>query len=304
MNKPTVSVVIPAYNEAANIGLLLKRLLAQVEYNFKLLEIIVYSDGSSDETAEIVRRFGPPVKLIEGQERQGLAWVQNNLFFFARGEGLVLLNADILINESTFLGKMVTPIFEGGADLVSCALRPLPPQNFLEKALAVGMEIKTQAYGRYQQGINVFTCHGTARAFSRRLYQKLRFPFGIGEDAFSFFYCLNWGYRYQYLSRLEVFFRLPQSLTDHEKQNQRYFYSQKLMMKLFGNFARYYYIAPQNAFLLQLVASFFNQPLLTSYYFFILFFLAFKSLFIKVDEIPEEKWNIATSSKALLRGIK
>ena len=48
--KLTVTIGIPAYNEEANVRNLLVSLLAQKETNFKLQEIIVVSDGSTDKT--------------------------------------------------------------------------------------------------------------------------------------------------------------------------------------------------------------------------------------------------------------
>lgn len=53
---PTVSVVIAARNEAEAIGARLENLLS-LDYPRELLEVVVASDGSDDETTEIVRRY-------------------------------------------------------------------------------------------------------------------------------------------------------------------------------------------------------------------------------------------------------
>src|SRR5688500_16976345 len=55
---PSVSIIIPAYNEAASIGNLLKVIL---DVDLKSIgfskEIIVVDDGSRDQTAEIAAKF-------------------------------------------------------------------------------------------------------------------------------------------------------------------------------------------------------------------------------------------------------
>lgn len=55
-----ISVVIPARNEAANIGACIDSLLAQ-DYPRELLEVIVVDDHSDDDTAVIVERYAAPL---------------------------------------------------------------------------------------------------------------------------------------------------------------------------------------------------------------------------------------------------
>ena len=54
--QPTVSIIIAAYNEADCISNKLKNTFA-LEYPADLFEVIVASDGSSDETESIVRNL-------------------------------------------------------------------------------------------------------------------------------------------------------------------------------------------------------------------------------------------------------
>ena len=55
---PTLSIVIPAYNEEAFIGTLLEKILAvHTETMGFTKEIIVVNDGSKDRTEEVVRQF-------------------------------------------------------------------------------------------------------------------------------------------------------------------------------------------------------------------------------------------------------
>src|SRR3989344_8939516 len=75
-----VSIGIPAYNEEANIKNLLTALLAQKQENFELLEIIVISDGSDDNTVEQAKSLASEkISVIDGKDRKGQAQRQNEI---------------------------------------------------------------------------------------------------------------------------------------------------------------------------------------------------------------------------------
>jgi glycosyltransferase involved in cell wall biosynthesis len=61
MNKPLVSVVIPAYNAAPYLEDAVKSLQAQT---YKNLHIIIVNDGSKDDTAKVADRLARQDKRI------------------------------------------------------------------------------------------------------------------------------------------------------------------------------------------------------------------------------------------------
>jgi glycosyltransferase involved in cell wall biosynthesis len=67
-----VSIVIPAYNEAATIRRLLTSLLEQETRVARVVEIVVVASGCTDETAEVARAFGRgrPGMHVHVQERR------------------------------------------------------------------------------------------------------------------------------------------------------------------------------------------------------------------------------------------
>lgn len=68
-NRNLISIIIPAYNEAEGLSILLPKL---VEKHDSLgWEIIVVNDGSSDETKEIVKKYVPKVALINHRINSG-----------------------------------------------------------------------------------------------------------------------------------------------------------------------------------------------------------------------------------------
>ncbi len=84
-----VSVVIPCYNHAQFLAEAIESVLAQSYSNF---EIIVVDDGSTDDTAEVVRRYS--VVCYVYQENAGLSSARNTGLRESRGEFLVFLDAD------------------------------------------------------------------------------------------------------------------------------------------------------------------------------------------------------------------
>lgn len=91
---PDVSILLSAYNEEDIIADRLKNLLA-LDYPRERLEILVGSDGSTDRTCGIVRQFDPQgIRLIAFKKRRGKASVVNDLVSLARGEIVVLTDAN------------------------------------------------------------------------------------------------------------------------------------------------------------------------------------------------------------------
>ena len=97
--KPTVSILISAYNEAQSIAKTLENKLALV-YPKDKLEIIVISDGSTDETDQIVKRFEPNgVKLMRQEPRAGKTAALNLGVTHATGEIIVFCDANSIYEE-------------------------------------------------------------------------------------------------------------------------------------------------------------------------------------------------------------
>jgi cellulose synthase/poly-beta-1,6-N-acetylglucosamine synthase-like glycosyltransferase len=104
---PAVSVIIAAYNEADSIGAKLENLLA-LDYPAKKLEIIVASDGSQDETNDIVRRYERQGVKLLALPRQGKAPALNAAVSLATGEILVFSDANSMFATQA-LRRLVEP---------------------------------------------------------------------------------------------------------------------------------------------------------------------------------------------------
>src|SRR5262245_424193 len=115
----SVSVIVPALNEAGNIDLLLEGIFACARGSAPGLEVIVVDDGSTDGTRELVRNWARshPVRLLTRDQERGLAGAVLAGAAAASGEVVVVMDAD-LSHPPDKIGELVRPILEGTSDLV------------------------------------------------------------------------------------------------------------------------------------------------------------------------------------------
>ena len=85
-----VSAIIPVYNGAATVAEAIDSALAQ---SFADLEVIVVNDGSTDDTAGVLRRYTDRVRVVD-RPNGGIAAARNSGAAVARGEYLALLDCD------------------------------------------------------------------------------------------------------------------------------------------------------------------------------------------------------------------
>ncbi|KAF0845239.1 glycosyltransferase family 2 protein [Nocardia caishijiensis] len=96
MNAPTLSVVIPAFDEEEIIGECLARLVAQ---RVHITEVVVVDNNSTDRTREIVAEYAArwsAIRLLTESE-QGLVHARNRGLDSATGELLARIDADTLV---------------------------------------------------------------------------------------------------------------------------------------------------------------------------------------------------------------
>ncbi len=113
---PSFSVVIPTYNEASDIGETIACVLAQSR---PALDVIVVDGGSVDGTIEELRALSAVgrVTVVEEGRRRGVSAARNAGLRLARGDIVVILNADVLL-PADFLARLAD-VYQPGVDLVS-----------------------------------------------------------------------------------------------------------------------------------------------------------------------------------------
>lgn len=94
----TYSFVIPAYNESVRIRPTLDELLRYTQEQNWTVEILVVNDGSTDDTAQIIREYGklhPQVLLVENPGNRGKGFSVRNGMLHARGDICLFTDADL-----------------------------------------------------------------------------------------------------------------------------------------------------------------------------------------------------------------
>lgn len=98
MEKLQVSIVIPAYNEAARIGHALTEVLGCIRERAWKAEVLVVDDGSTDNTAGIVTGFAkqnPEILLLRNARNRGKGFSVRHGVLSASGEFIMFTDADL-----------------------------------------------------------------------------------------------------------------------------------------------------------------------------------------------------------------
>lgn len=115
---PKYSIVIPAFNERARIPATLKTVMRCVREKQWNAEVIVVNDGSTDNTAELVREIAataPEIHLLENEGNRGKGYSVRNGILHAQGEIVMFTDSDLSapMEEAERLFAAIT----GGADI-------------------------------------------------------------------------------------------------------------------------------------------------------------------------------------------
>ncbi|HRN98354.1 MAG TPA: glycosyltransferase family 2 protein [Flavobacterium sp.] len=117
-----LSIVIPVYNEAATIHLLLEKVrLAKLPDDIKK-EVIVVDDASSDGTKEAIERYGLkhpdfPIAIFVHEKNQGKGAALHTGISKATGEFTIIQDADLEYDPNEY-PILLKPVIDGFADVV------------------------------------------------------------------------------------------------------------------------------------------------------------------------------------------
>ena len=106
-----VAAIVPAYNEQATLAEVLKVLKATSAID----EILVVSDGSTDDTVKIARSLG--LRTIHLRENQGKGQAMAIGVAHTDADILLFVDGDILNLTSTLLDQLVQPVLAGISDM-------------------------------------------------------------------------------------------------------------------------------------------------------------------------------------------
>lgn len=167
--KDPVSVIVPAYNESANIEATVRSAIA----GDHPVEVIVVDDGSTDGTADLVESLGLPNVRVIRQPNSGKAAALNNGIANASHELIVMVDGDTEFQPDT-VHEIVQPFADTTVGAVAGNVKIANRDTFLTKLQHI----------EYVMGFNVDrrvhdlthsmpTIPGAGGAFRKRVLQEV-----------------------------------------------------------------------------------------------------------------------------------
>ncbi len=170
---PTVALIVPCFNEGSCIGEKIRNSL-ELDYPADRIEFIFISDGSSDDTPDIVKRHKGQVKAMHEDARRGKVAAMNRAVGATEAEILVFCDANTELNKEA-VRNMVRhyqdPKVGGVAGMKTIK------QNDTESACGAGEGI----YWKYESILKkldsrfytVVGAAGELMSYRRKLYEEL-----------------------------------------------------------------------------------------------------------------------------------
>lgn len=290
----SVSVGVCAYNEEKNIEKALRAVLEQPLDGFSLKEVIVVSSASTDRTDAIVSeisRSDPRVTLVVQEKREGKTSAVNLFMSMAKGDVLVLANADNRIAPGG-LQKLLEPFLDSKVGAVGG--HPVPinsPDTQVGFTVHVLWEMHHQLSLIHPKlgeliafrnlGVTIPPCQSTDEDYIRMAIEKK-------------------GYRVVYAPDAVVINRGPETLQDLWKQRVRVNIGETYMRSRYGYTVptwdmRFLFPALINLVKMnkgnvhRLVGSMFLEGAIRIY----------SAVYVRMDKGDQTVWSMVTTTKKL-----
>lgn len=219
---PTVSVVVPAYNEELVIENCISSILAS---DYPNIQLLLVDDGSSDGTLAVMRQFGQhPAVTVISQKNAGKAAALNNGLERATGEVVLCVDADGVFKADT-IKQMVEPFRDPRVGAVCGNDSPVNLNSLQTHLLSILARVGTGFVRRALSEVNCLPIvAGNSGAFRKETLQQTG-PFldgFIGEDLELTWRVHRAGYRVHFQPRAIIYAEVPSSLRSLWKQRVRW----------------------------------------------------------------------------------
>jgi cellulose synthase/poly-beta-1,6-N-acetylglucosamine synthase-like glycosyltransferase len=208
---PFVSLVIPVHNEQQRIAAKLRNCL-KLLYPHERLEILAASDGSTDNTEEIVREFiarDSRIRLLRSDHRLGKSGVQNLAAEQARGEVLFFTDANTVMTPAA-LRIMANDLADPAVGLVTATVHFGHPEDAIEKGQGFYWRYELFLRGAESDLGILATGSGQALLVRRWLFHPL--PACYGDDCIMPLDVRLQGFKVIQDREAEVFDTMPHSI--------------------------------------------------------------------------------------------
>ena len=179
-----LSIVIPAYNEAERIGPTLDHVLGWAAEHHPGTEVLVVDDGSSDSTCDLIRSYGPNVRLVENGRNRGKGYSVKHGVMEATGDRILFSDADLSTPIEEY-ERLASALDSGNYD-VAIGSRGLPNSNIVVRQPAyrqamgktfnqIVRVMAVSGISDTQCGFKLFTARAAKDLFSRTTTEGFAF---------------------------------------------------------------------------------------------------------------------------------
>ncbi|MEE8574987.1 MAG: glycosyltransferase [Thermodesulfobacteriota bacterium] len=217
-SRPSVSLVVVVYNGEELIEKKIENALS-LDYPAESLEVVVFSDGSTDGTVDRVKKYaGKRVKLFSSEENIGKYNGMNKASAKCRGDILVFSDADaILVPEAiNELVKHFSDPLIGGV----CGQREICKDTASLKDAQKGYIRFDSAIKRWESALGSLTSNdGKLHAIRRSLYTEV--PPGVTDDLFLSLSVIKKGFDFIFEPGARALVNVPSRTPAHELERRR-----------------------------------------------------------------------------------
>jgi len=220
---PSLSIIVPAYNEEKSIAKTLIALL-KLEY-FGKKEIIVVNDGSKDDTLKIARGFAKKNKeiIVLDKKNSGKADSLNYTIKRAKGELMAVVDADSYPEKDALL-KMVGFFEEKNVAAVTSRVLVKNKDNWLEKYQVADYSIIAWTRKLLDFVNSVYVTNGPLSIYRKKVIEKVGGfdSKNLTEDIEITWNLLSKGYQTRMAYSAVVYTSVPANLNGWIKQRVRW----------------------------------------------------------------------------------
>lgn len=297
----TLTIGVCAHNEEHSIEKLLKSILAQRKDGFKLSKIIVVSDGSSDNTADVVKKYQKKynvITLVDDGKRVGKAMRLNEMYRNNTSDIILILDADVRLGKNV-LTEITSQFDSKKVGLVGGFNVPEKPRNYFEKAIVTWITIWNEIRVNINGGVSVHNNLGCVSALSKNFAKIVHIPNNIiPDDDFTYFTAIKAGFHFKFAKKAIVYYRTVNNLSDFFTQHSRLIYSKQHVAKHFGDWVNNYYGVSKKEKYKTIFANAIKHPILVPFALFLQILLRFKHI-VPQETYENGYWKTAVSTKAL-----
>lgn len=301
-HKFTVSVYIPVFNEEANIIYLLDSIINQATLSFRLEKIVVVNDGSTDETAEKVKKYAKKhkiIRLLSDGLRLGKIERLNQVYNSNSSEIIVIFDGDILLSNPLVIDKMIRIFNDSQTTIVGANKMPVKARNFIEKLINYWYVLTYEISNNLDNKDNIHNFSSCAFALRNNFAKNIYYPKNIYPiTKFTFFAAVSKKYKVKFAKDAVIFFRSPDNIRDYISQINRFSNVNQKVAAYYGDWVYEFIKIPFSRKISAVLYVFIHQPFYTLLAIIFRYSIKFISYKFKFDN---RIWESVKSSKIAIR---